>query len=224
MTIVNCHSPDTVCETASQCSPKTSPSCLSFLLLPPRLVTASLSGALDVIRKTLDGQYSDCCPSCHGHHAKDKPCCDIPETDCPSPYVCYINWYGCPGDTLHYQIQVTNTGKIKREFNLTPVHFPCTDEVVSIAPNKKALLPEQSFKATVSFTIPTSFGGGTYRTRINVAGAYEQFILVCLHVQPQQHCCCAIDQGEIPTHIKKHLWFHHFQCEEQCFEPVEKEG
>lgn len=221
---MSCHSPDTACETKNYCPPNTSPSCLSFLLLPPRLITASITRGLDVIRKTLDGHYSDCCPSCHGYHAKDQSCCDIPTTNCPSPYVCHINWHGCPGDTLHYHIQVTNTGKIKREFNLTPINFPCTDEVVTVEPNKKVLLPEQSLKAKVSFTIPKDFGGGIYKTRIKVAGAYEQYILICLNVKAQQDCCCAFDQGEIPTHIKKHEWFNHFQCEEQCFEPIKKEG
>lgn len=221
---MNCQSPDTVCETQNHCPPKTSPSCLSLLLIPPRLVAASLSSALDVVRNTLNGDYSDSCPTCCSYHAKDQACCDIPETGCPNPYVCHIYWHGCPGDTLHYQIQLTNTGKIKREFNLTPVNFPCTEEIPIVEPSKKSLLPEQSLKAKISFTIPTSFGGGTYKTRIKVAGAYEQYILVCLNVQAQQDCCCAIEQGEIPTHIKSHQWFNHFQCEEPCFEAVNKES
>lgn len=219
---MSCQLPETICESKTHDTNKTSPSCLSFLLLPPRLITASVLSGLDVVRKTLNGEYTDYCSHCQNHHSKDKSCCDIPETSCPSPCVCYINWQGCPGDTLHFRIQVTNTAKIKQEFNLTPVGFPCTDEIITIEPNKKNLQPEQSLKAIASFTIPKEFGGGLYKTRIKVIGAYEQYILVCLKVKPQEHCCCVIEQGEIPTHIKSHQWFHHFQCEEQCFEPVNK--
>lgn len=216
---MNCQSPDTVCDVTKPCPPKTSPSCLSILLLPSRLITASLSSGLEVIRKTLDGDYADhCVRPCH----EPDTCCDIPETACPSPVVCFINWQGCPGDTLHHDIQVTNIAKIKREFCLTPVSFPCTEETITVKPEKKMLLPDESLKAKASFTIPKDFGGGVYRTRIKVAGAYEQYIQVCLTVHAQQHCCCVIEQGEIPTHIKKHQWFHHFQCEEPCFETVSK--
>jgi hypothetical protein len=117
-------------------------------------------------------------------------------------------------------VQVTNTGKIKREFKLTALPFPCSDESVKITPDKKSLAPDESLKVVVSFTIPESFGGGHYVSRIKVAGAYEQFIVVSLHVKPHQSCCCAIEQGEIPKRIKAHHWYHHFQCEEPCFEAV----
>lgn len=224
MTTQNCHSPHWNCDTPDTCSPKSQPSCLSVLLLPPRAIAAALSGAADVIKTTFDGGYADHCPRCHKYHGKEKECCDIPETHCPSPYVCRIDWSGCPGDSFHHKIQVTNTSKVKREFNLISVNFPCTEEKLSVTPNKKTLLPDESLQATASFKIPESFGGGTYRTKIKVAGAYEQYILVCLTVPAQEDCCCVIEQGEIPKRIKAHHWFHHFQCEELCFEPVGKEG
>jgi hypothetical protein len=215
-----CRTPDLSCYPSDDYPPKNLPSCLSLMLLPPRLFAASLAGAAEVIRKTLDGDFVDSCPSCHYHHAKDKPCCDIPETPCPSPYVCHIHWTGCPGDKLHYQIQITNTAKIKRLFTLTPVPFSCTEDVIDLSVNKQVLLPDQPLKTIASFTIPKTFGGGHYQTRIKVAGAYEQYILVYLTVHPNQDCCCDIEQGEIPTHIKAHHWYHHFQCEEPCFEAL----
>lgn len=218
-----CHTPAVHCDTSYDRAPKTLPSCLSLMLLPPRLLAASLSGAAEVIQKTFDGVFLDTCPSCHHHHPDHQLCCDISETACPSPYVCHIHWTGCPGDKLHYQIQVTNTAKIKRLFTLIPVHFPCSKEVIKLTTDKQVLLPEQSLKSIASFTIPSTFGGGSYRTRIKVAGAYEQYILVNLTVHPNQDCCCDIEQGEIPTHIKAHRWYHHFQCEEPCFEAVTQE-
>ncbi len=198
---------------------KTSPSLLSLLLLPPRALAASLCGAADIFKKTLEGGYRDKCALC-GEDGCHEDCCNIPETCCPSPYVCKINWAGCPGDTLRYHVQVTNTGKISREFNLTPLAFPCSDERLTISPDKQTLEPGESFNAVASFTIPQTFGGGHYVSRIKVAGAYEQFIAVSLSVKPHQHCCCVIEQGEIPTRIKAHHWYHHFQCEVPCFEAV----
>lgn len=216
----NCHSSGSACPCPDDVSPKTQPSLLSLILLPPRAIAASLSGAAEIFRKTLDGGYADSCSLCEGYHAKHEPCCEIPETCCPSPCVCKILWIGCPGDTLQYHIQVTNTGKIKREFKLTPLPFPCSDETLKVTPNKKELAPDEILKAVASFTIPESFGGGQYHTRIKVAGAYEQYIVVSLHVKPHQHCCCVIEQGEIPKRIRAHHWYHHFQCEEPCFEAV----
>lgn len=216
----SCHTPDRPYCPEHEASPVTSPSCLSLMLLPPRLLAASLSGAANVIRKTLNGEFLDTGPSCHHDQDKHKFCCEIPETACPDLNVCHIHWSGCPGDKLHYQIEVTNTAKIKRIFTLTPLPFSCTDDEINLSINQQSLLPNKSLKTTASFIIPKSFGGGNYHTRIKVAGAYEQFILVYLTVRPHQDYCCSIEQGEIPKHIKAHRWYHHFQCEEPCFEAV----
>jgi hypothetical protein len=103
------------------------------------------------------------------------------------------------------------------------VPFACSEEVINLSTTKQVLLPDQSLKTTASFTIPKTFGGGHYQTRIKVAGAYEQYILVYLIVHPHQDCCCEIEQGDIPTHIKAHHWYHHFQCEAPCFEAIPQE-
>jgi hypothetical protein len=223
MNTANCHSQTLACDPPKVCAPKTLPSTRSLILLTPRVLTASLAGAAEVIQKTFEGGYPDTCAICRHHHDKQKSCCDIPETNCPSPYVCRILWEGCPGDTFKYQLQVTNTSDIEREFNLIPSPFLCTEEAVTVTPDNKKLLPDQSLNATISFTIPDTFGGGLYRARIKVAGAYAQFITINLTVADHQDCCCSIEQGEIPTRLKAHQWFDHFQCEEQCFEPIEQE-
>lgn len=192
------------------------PSVSGLLLLAPRLLSATVYSAVDVVKRTFDGTLEDDCLA--------KPCCDIPETQCPSPYVCQIHWTGCPGDSFNYRIQVTNTSKVEREFTLTSVPFPCTEEAVKVTPDKKTLGPDESLKAVASFTIPDTFAGSSYRTRITVTGKYEQYILVCLTVRPQQACCCHIEQGDIPRRIKARHWYHHFQCEEDCFPPAGKAG
>lgn len=215
------------CPTDTTCSPsdgvpKHLPSGLSLILLPPRLLAATLYSAADVVRKTFDGSFSDTCPMCHGHHLKGQPCCGIPETCCPDPCVCRIHWTGCPGDSFQYQIQVTNTSKAKREFTLVSVPFPCTEDAVKVTPDKKTLAPDESLKAVASFTIPDTFAGSNYFTKIKVTGAYEQYIQICLAVRPRQACSCHIEQGDIPKRVKAHHWFNHFQCEQDCTELAKK--
>lgn len=205
------------CGASENSEPAAAPSVLSLILLPPRLIAASFWGAADVIRKTFDGGYADCCSDLHG-----DACCVIPETACPDACVCRIHWSGCPGDSFQYQIQVTNTSETKREFSLKSLPFPCTSEQVKVVPDKKLLGPDESLQATATFTIPETFAGSSYRTRIKVFGAYEQYIEVCLTVRPKQACCCYIEQGDIPKRVKAHHWFNHFQCEQDCFEPAKK--
>ncbi len=192
----------------------TLPSLASLLLLAPRLVSAGVSGAAEVVRKTLDGSYNDECPDCD----------DIPEGHCPDTCVCRIHWAGCPGDSFKYRVQVTNTSKTSREFTLKSLPFPHTGESVDVVPDKKTLARDESLNTVVSFSIPDSFTAGRYESCIRVTGAYEQIIQVFLTVHPKQACSCHIEQGDIPKRIKAHHWYHHFQCVEDCFEPAKKAG
>ncbi len=212
------------CGTPTPCKAPPCPSAKDLLLLPYRLVATSLYGAADVVRKTLDGSYEDCCPICLKCHDKYQDCCEIPETLCPSQCVGRIVWTGCPEDSFKYPIQVTNRGDVEREFNLTTEPFPCTTDSVKVVPNKKTLAPDESLQAIASFSIPKNFGGSTYVTRIWIAGAYKQYIQVVLKVRPQHACCLVVEQGEIPKKIRAHQWYHHFQCEELCFAPADKAG
>lgn len=218
---------DPCCDASYPETPVCLPSARGLLLFTPRLVSATLYSAAEVIRRTLDGTIDGTLDSSldsglEENNCLGEPCCDIPETHCPPPCVCRIHWTGCPGDSFRYQIQVTNTAKVDQEFTLTPVPFPCTEEVVTVTPDNKNLGPDESLKAIASFTIPdtfASFAGSRYRTRITVAGKYQQYIQVCLTVRPQQACSCHIEQGEIPKRIRARHWYHHFQCEEDCFPP-----
>src|SRR5690606_1502992 len=126
------------------------------------------------------------------------------------------------GDTFHYQLQIANGSKKKREFTLKAKPFPCTQEAVQVTTDKKTLEPGESFQAEVSFTIPDDFSGGLYHGEIALTGAYEQCIRIHLGVRPRQACCCFIEQGEVPKRIKAPHWFHHFQCTEACFPEIGK--
>lgn len=207
-----------------QCAPASNakpgaylPSPLSLLLLTPRLLFATLDTGAGVIRRTLDGSYDQYdathCRVCHDYHP--GACCAVPEMACPSP--CHIQWRGCVGDSLKYQLQITNRGKVERDFTLTPEAFPVTGETVSVSPDKKTLAPDESFTVVVSFTIPDTMAGGCFQARILLTGAYEEPILVSLEVKTRQCCQSHIEQGETPKKVRAHHWFHHFQCHQDCF-------
>ena len=198
------------------------PSGTSLILLMPRLLVTTIHGAVDVLKKTFDGTYDESCPVCGGTHNHAGACCDIPEIHCPSPCVCNIHWVGCPGDSFKHSIQVTNTSSAEREFTLSSVPFPHTEEAVVVTPDNKTLGVDESLQAAASFTIPETFAGSRYRTVIKVQGAYEQIIQVWLTVRPRQACGCHVEQGDIPKRVKAHHWYHHFQCVDDCFEPVKK--
>lgn len=219
-----CDHPPSGCGPCADRPPVCLPSGLSLLLLPPRVLAAAVYSTVNVVQRTLDGAYDDGCPQCHGQHGKDEPCCGIPEGKCPDACVCRIYWQGCPGDSFKYRIQVTNTSKTKREFVLKAMPFPCTEAEVKVAPDKQTLAQDESFQAEASFTIPDDLVAGCYVGRIKVIGAYEQYIQVCLTVGSRHACCCHIEQGDIPKRVRAHHWYHHFQCEETCFEPAAKAG
>lgn len=188
---------------------RASSKCLNLLLLGPRLLKAAASSTVAVLKDT----FEDC---------KACPVCEIPETHCPHHCVCAIDWYGAVGDTLHHKIQITNTGKEKRNFELVPQVFSCTDKIVTLAPNKKLLAPGESFQAEISFTIPEGFAGSDYEAEILLKGAYEQCIKLYLEVKTHHEASCHIKQGEIPKVIKAHHWFNHFQCEKPCADALDK--
>ncbi len=73
---------------------------------------------------------------------------------------------------------------------------------------------------TAKHVVPQGLAAGTYRTEITVTGAYEQCVNVTLDVRAQQRCACHVVQGDIPTRIRAHRWYDHFQCVEPCFEPA----
>lgn len=209
------------CSTVAATEPGASlPSPLSLLLLAPRLLVATLDSGAGVIRRTLNGSYDSLdnayCGVCRKHHG--GACCGIPESSCPVP--CQIHWRGCVGDSFHHELQVTNRTRVEREFTLTPEPFPVAGETVTVSPDKQTLAPDESVNVVVSFTNPAAMAGGCYQTRIRLAGAYEEDILVSLEVRARQHCHSHIEQGEMPRKVRAHHWYHHFQCTHDCYPAV----
>jgi hypothetical protein len=153
----------------------------------------------------------------------DGCCCEIPETECPPFCVCEIAWEGTRGEHVKATIGLTNTRTVPQVFTLTATTFHGPDgdtgAAAAVAPAAVPLQAGQSTTVTVSFTVPEQFtSGATYDAEVLITGLYEQCVMLSLRVRPVPHC--DVQQGEIPTRIRAHRWYEHFQCEELCFEPA----
>lgn len=182
-----------------------------------------LRTAATVPMSTLTSISGESGPASAAGWLRKMSCCDIPETSCPPYCVCELTFDGASGDHLAGTIALTNTRKTPQVFTLEakPFRGPsgATDLVPTLSPASAALKPQESATIAVSFTVPESFGAGdVFRSDVTITGLYEQCVCVTLRTRRRPHC--DVKQGEIPTHIKAHRWYDHFQCEELCFEPV----
>jgi hypothetical protein len=146
--------------------------------------------------------------------------CEIPETECPPYCVCEISWEATTKEQLSCVIKVTNSSDKRQLFEVTALPFPNPAGPIQITPQQLWLEAGQTAASVATYKVPERLAPGTYKTKILVAGAYEQCVCVTLQVQDKQYCECHITQGEIPTHTHTHNWYDHFQCEEPCFEPA----
>jgi hypothetical protein len=153
--------------------------------------------------------------------------CEIPETKCPPKSLGTICWKGCNGATLTQSIRVTNTSGNEQAFTLSATPFTGPGGVkipINLTPNVfDKLAGGATGTSEASLTIPANLPAGHYRTKIMVTGAYEQHIEVLLCVYSQEQCTLDVSQGDIPTHIRAHRWYHHFQCVEPCFPPAKRQ-
>jgi hypothetical protein len=157
-----------------------------------------------------------------------KCCCEIPETECPPRCVCDICWKACPGGVVQADIRVTNTGSATREFtfDFTPFSGPGNPAAkVHVSPSSASLAPHASANVAVAFTVPNDFQHGRrYTAELRVYGVYEQCVRMTLDVEPPtgKDCCaaehCEVRADDLPTRIRAHHWYDHFQCTEPCVE------
>lgn len=191
--------------------PPPTPSLKAWLLLPPRLLAASLDGAAEVVRRTLHEDW----PA-----PRDGDCCAIPEHPCPDPVVSRVSWSGCAGDAFRQRLRVINRGKQEQTFELIASAFESACGFVDHAPQLDVtgavLAPGADLQALLSFTIPATLEPGEYRARVRITGGWTQVVEVRLCVSPASACCLVVEQGEKPVQIKAHQWYHHFQHSEVC--------
>lgn len=159
---------------------------------------------------------------------REKPCvpeCTIPETECPPYCVCDMAWEAKRGEDLLGTITVTNTGRQARQFTFEATSFQGSagDSGIKpgLAPASALLESGESVVIRVALHVEDAFETSEeYTSQVKIRGAYEQCVRLKLKVQPRQRPHCDVRQGEIPTRIRAHHWYTHFQCEEPCFEPA----
>lgn len=152
-------------------------------------------------------------------------CCEIPETECPPRCVCRIHWSAARGEHVNATITLTNTANTAQAFSIAGTSFTGsegdTGVKASLAPATVTLNPNQSATIAVDLDVIDKFESGkAYEAEITLTGKYEQCVQLCLTVRPSHSHHCEVRQGNIPTHIRAHRWYDHFQCEEPCFEPA----
>ena len=150
-------------------------------------------------------------------------CCEIPESACPPRCVCVITWQAAHGEDLKATITLTNTAKLAQAYSIEATTFqgPSDDTGVkpTVAPANVTLTPNQSATIDVTLNVTDKFGtNNTYAAEVTITGQYEQCVQLQLTVTPSNRHHCEVKQGDIPTHIRAHRWYDHFQCEEPCFE------
>lgn len=192
-----------------------------------RLTRRTMTATMDAGRPLLDA-YTDMLRaglSAAGGRRTSR--CHISETECPPYCVCQINWEATRGEHLRATIHVTNTGNQARSFAFLadPFHGPSGDTgvVPSLNPSTATLKPNESVVVNAGLDVGEQFQpDGTYSTEVKIQGLYEQCVRLQLDVQAERVPHCEVRQGEIPTRIRAHHWYDHFQCEEPCFEPVRR--
>ncbi len=188
-----------------------------------QLFSLSVDGALDFIKQATQ-IYSSSLPK--WQTLQFRKLCEIPESECPPRCVCRIAWEACRGERLQCTLRITNTAAKARIFKLTALPFQGAGGAlgtISLSPPSLNLKGGESGVSKASLNVPSDIMPGRYDTEILVEGAYEQCIEVTLRVREDQHCVCEVSQGEIPTRVRAHHWYDHFQCVESCFEPSKPE-
>ena len=153
--------------------------------------------------------------------------CDIPETECPPYCVCELEWEAFEGDTVKGTIDIHNSGKQDSAFSLSADEFRAERDLSTVKPTLNpssfTLKAGESQRVDVAVQLDESMDPNqTYRTEVKIAGRYEQCVRLIVHLRRKLHPNCKVEHGEIPTRIRAHHWYDHFQCEELCFEPVQR--
>jgi hypothetical protein len=201
----------------------------TFAELGRQIVTFSTATALDFLNGAQDLITSAALPGTQLSPSRSRsltrPCCEIPETECPPKCVCNIDWSTATGNKISANITVTNTGSQTRNFTFTAAPFSGPGDpkdLIQLSPASATLVPGQSVSVAAALTVGSDFQPGQkYTSEIHVLGAYPQCVCVTLNVDcSQQSHPCKVEQGDPPVRIRAHHWYDHFQCEEPCFPRV----
>lgn len=61
--------------------------------------------------------------------------------------------------------------------------------------------------------------GQHYHADLTLRGSCDQRVRLHAYVQADPAAHSEVEQGELPTRVRAHHWYHHFQCTELCAKP-----
>lgn len=117
-------------------------------------------------------------------------------------------------------IRVDNHGRSTQVFTITPsalVGAPQAGATLAVTPDALQLSTGQS--GVVRMQLRGSLGltaGQAYRGEVTIQGFLEDRVAVCAEVIADASDHVEVAQGEPPTFVRAHHWYHHFQCTEPC--------
>jgi hypothetical protein len=132
-----------------------------------------------------------------------------------------IAWTFQRGMLPEATIRIDNHGTTTQVFTATPSMLvgATHDETSQLAVTPDGLQLAAGQSGAIRLQLQGSLGlvaGQTYRGEVVIQGFHEERVSVCAEVgaDPSDHI--EVTQGDAPTHVRAHHWYHHFQCTEDC--------
>lgn len=131
-----------------------------------------------------------------------------------------IHWKIQRGMTPEAQIVVRNLGEGTRTFHVTtsPLVGPDAQTATfALSPSTFDLAPKQHAVVSVRLTNTTALQPRqVYSSSLLIDGYYEDHIPLSCTIEPDATEHVRVSQGDPPTRIVAHQWYHHFQCTVPC--------
>ena len=124
------------------------------------------------------------------------------------------------GMTPEASVRVDNHGKSTQVFTITPSSLVgATQEGASLAVTPDALQLAAGQRGVVRLQLRGSLGltaGQKVRGELTIQGFLADRVDVHAEVAADASDYVEVAQGEPPTFVRAHHWYHHFQCTEPC--------
>lgn len=118
-------------------------------------------------------------------------------------------------------IRIDNHCKSTQVFTATPSELigATHDETSQLAITPDGLQLAEGQSGVIRLQLQGSLGlvaGQTYRGELVIQGHLEDRVGVCAEVAADPSDHLEVEQGDSPTRVRAHHWYHHFQCTEDC--------
>jgi hypothetical protein len=138
----------------------------------------------------------------------------------PESYKTELHWKLGRGVTPEAVITLFNQGKANRVFSFLPTAISGVDPSgasLKLTPDSLMLAPGENGSVKLELLDSKTLSPGQrYEADIVLRGFYDRRLQLRADITPDAFDRCEVEQGEAPTHLRAHRWYHHFQCTEPC--------